>query len=79
MLVGDIIYNDEFDFNANYAIYICETNTSWQEVEPIFSTARDGYGKPLDAILDLSVGYITIHENVLIIETLYESEDDDTS
>lgn len=24
MTVGDIIYNDNFDFNANYAIYKCD-------------------------------------------------------
>lgn len=77
MLVGDVIYNDDFDFNANYAIYKCKPNISWQETEPIFSTAKDGYSKPLDAILDLKVKYMTIHGKVLIIEALDESEDCD--
>ncbi len=77
MLVGDVIYNDGFDFNANYAIYKYKPDTSWQESEPIFSTAKDGYGKPLNAILDLKVKYMTIHGKVLIIEALSEPEDTD--
>lgn len=72
MTVGDIIYNDNFDFNANYAIYKCKPDMCWDETEPFFSTLKDGYDKPLDAILDtildMPVKYLTIHDNVLIIE-----------
>ena len=73
MIVGDIIYNDEVDFNANYAIYKCKSDVCWDETEPIISTAKNGYGKPLDAILDMEVQYMTISNNELIIEVLDES------
>lgn len=68
MTVGDIIYNDNFDFNANYAIYKCKPDMCWDETEPFFSTSKDGYDKPLNAILNMPVKYLTIHDNVLIIE-----------
>lgn len=68
MTVGDIIYNDNFDFNANYAIYKCKPDMCWNETEPFFSTSKDGYDKPLNAILNMPIKYLTIHDNVLIIE-----------
>ena len=69
MIIGDIVYNDTFDFNANYAIYKCDENTTWDEAgKPIFSTKYNGYGKPLATILDLKVKYVTIRDNTLIIE-----------
>lgn len=72
MLVGDIIYNDEFDFNANYAIYELHNEKCWHELEPIFSTKKDGFKKPLDKILDMKVEYITVDDMTLIIEASYE-------
>ena len=70
MLVGDFIYNDEFDFNANYAIYECDENTVWNEAgKPIYSTANNGYGKPPAIILDRKVKYMAIHDDTLILET----------
>lgn len=70
MLVGDIIYNDDFDANLNYAIYDCPKGCEkvWRESDEIWSTLKNGYGKPLDKILDRQVGYITISDNILIIE-----------
>ena len=69
MLVGDFIHNDEFFFNADYAIYECDENTVWNEVEkPIYSTAKNGCSRPPATILDLKVTYMTIHDDTLIIE-----------
>ena len=68
MLVGDIVYNDNFDFNANYAIYEYKASKPWYELEPVFSTMKDGFIKPLDRILDMKVVYVTISGEVLIIE-----------
>lgn len=69
MLVGDLIYNDEFDCNCNYAIYDSSDGKQYGDgAELVFSTVRDGYGKPLNRILDMKVSYITIQESCLIIE-----------
>ena len=69
MLVGDLIYNDGFDTNLNYAIYDCtEDGKQWHNSEVIHSTEKDGYSKPLDRILDMKVKYLTIENNYLIIE-----------
>lgn len=68
MLVGDLIYSDDFDLNCNYAVYDCHNGKQWSEAPILFNTAKNGYGKPLDKILDMHVGYITISDNVLIIE-----------
>ena len=70
MLIGDLIYSDAFDVNCNYAIYDCRSGKAWNESDLLFSTYREGYTKPLDFILDLHVGYITIDltDKCLVIE-----------
>lgn len=68
MLVGDLIYSDDFDANCNFAVYDCHDGKLWNESPVLFSTLKDGYGKPLDKILDMHVRYLTITDNVLIIE-----------
>lgn len=70
MLVGDLVYNDDFDCNCNYEIYDCtEEGKQWGDgAEVIFSTKTDGFKKPLDAILDMKIKYITTNENAIIIE-----------
>lgn len=71
MLVGDYIYNDDFDVNCNYTIYDCRnTNKCWEEADILFSTSRDGFHKPSDWILDLHVQYVTIDVNnkCLVVE-----------
>lgn len=70
MLVGDIVYNNNFDCNCNYAVYDCSGKDTFHDDggKLVFSTLRDGYGKPLDTTLDLQVKYITTSDNVLIIE-----------
>lgn len=55
MLVGDLIYSDSFDANCNYAIYNCRDGKQWREAPVLFSTLKDGYGKPVDVILDMHV------------------------
>lgn len=70
MLVRDLVYNNDFDCNCNYAIYDCtENGKAWGDGgELIFSTLIDGYGKPLDKILDMKITYITTNKDVIIIE-----------
>ena len=70
MLVGDLVYNDNFDCNCNYEIYDCtEEGKQWGDgAEVIFSTKTDRFKKPLDAILDMKIKYITTNENAIIIE-----------
>lgn len=69
MLVGDLIYNDNFDCNCNYAIYDCtEGGVHWDEAKIIHSTMQHGYSKPKDAILDMKIKYITTSDNILIVE-----------
>lgn len=70
MVVGDLVYNDDFDCNCNYDIYDC-TKDGKQYVdgaELIFSTKRDGFNKPLDYILDMKIKYITIQDSTIVIE-----------
>lgn len=70
MLVGDLIYNDDFDCNCNYEVYDCtEDGKQWGDgAELIFSTKVKGFTKPLDSILDMKIKYITTNENAIIIE-----------
>lgn len=70
MLVGDLVYNDDFDINCNYEIYDCTENDYWYEAPVIFSTFKDRWLKPLDRILDMHIKYITIDikKNSIVIE-----------
>lgn len=69
MLVGDLIYNDDFLVNTNVAVSDCSgTDASWHEKEAAFDSRRDGWHKPLAAILDLKIKYITTDDNCIIIE-----------
>lgn len=70
MLVGDLIYNDEFDCNCNYDIYDCtEEGKQWGDgAELIFSTKINEFKKPLDNVLDMKIKYITTDECTIIIE-----------
>ena len=70
MLVGDLIYNNEFDCNCNYVVYDCtEEGKQWGNDEDIIhSTKRDGFSKPLDSVLDMKIKYITTNDNMIIIE-----------
>ena len=74
MTVRNIIYNDTFDFTANFAIYECPPGTCWQTVEPVFSTAKDPWPDPWGRIMDMTVKYLTIHNNALIIEATRNQE-----
>lgn len=71
MLVGDLVYNDNFDCNCNYAIYDATEGKQWADgAECLFSTIRDGWHKPLDTILDMYIKYITTDKSndCLVIE-----------
>ena len=70
MLVGDLVYSDDFDCNCNYEIYDCtEDGKQWGDgAELIFSTIINGFKKPLNSVLDMKIKYITTNENAIIIE-----------
>lgn len=60
MVVGDLVYNDDFDCIFDYKIH--------DGAEIIFNTRVDRFKKPLDSILDMKIKCITIEENLIIIE-----------
>lgn len=69
MLVGDLIYNNDFDVNCNYEIYDCtEKGRTWYDSKMILGTMRDGWKKPLDKILDMKIKYITTNHQSIVIE-----------
>lgn len=68
MLVGDLIYNGDFDCNCNCEIYDCtEDGITWHEAPKIYFH-NGSYIKPLDSILDMKIKYITTDDNMIIIE-----------
>lgn len=70
MLVGDLVYNDDFDCNCNYEVYDCtEYGKQYGDgAEVIFSTKVNGFTKPLNSVLDMKIKYITTSEMTIIIE-----------
>lgn len=68
MLVGDFIYNDNFDVNCNVAVYDCtEDDVDWNTAEKIYETFVNK-SKPLDKILDMKIKYITLDvDNMTIV------------
>ena len=69
MVVGDLVYNDDFDCNCNYDIYDCSDGKQYDNgAELIFCTQRDGFNKPLDRILDMKIKYITTQNSTIVIE-----------
>lgn len=69
MLVGDLIYNNDFYINTNVAVFDCSgTDASWHEKEAAFDSRRDGCYKPRAAILDMKIKYITTNGDCIIIE-----------
>ena len=68
MLIGDLIYSNDFDINCHYIVYDCrEEELTWQEAKVLYDNQKD-FSKPLDWILDLHVKYISIYGNCLIVE-----------
>lgn len=65
MLVGDLIYNNDFDCNCNIEIYDCtEDGLQYGDgAEMIFS----GWSKPLNSILDMKIKYITTNKDMAIV------------
>lgn len=70
MLVGDLVYNDYFDCNCNYRVYDCTAEDTHYDkgAKCIYDAVRDGNRKPLDAVLDMQVLYLTVTDNCIIIE-----------
>ena len=70
VLVGDLVYNNDFDCNCNYEIYDCtEDGKQYGDgADIIFSTKNDSSIKPSDSILDMKIKYITVIKNTIIIE-----------
>lgn len=69
MLVGDLIYNDDFDVNCNFDIYDCSGDKDWSEAN-LIHTNINNHEKPLDEILDMKIKYITFDtkRNSIVIE-----------
>lgn len=71
LTVGDIVNNSKFDFNANFAIYLCDKDVTWDQTgEPVFSTGvKESENKvPIEELYDCKVVYMTISNHDLIIE-----------
>lgn len=71
LTVGDIVNNSKFDFNANFAIYLCDKDVTWDQAgEPAFSTGvKESENKvPIEELYDCKVVYMTISNHDLIIE-----------
>ena len=70
MLVGDLVYNDYFDCDCSCKVYDCTTADDHYNsgAACIYYTVRDGNRKPLDAVLDMQVLYLTVTDNCIIIE-----------
>ena len=70
MLVGDLVYNDYFDCDCNYRVYDCTAEDTHYDkgAKCIYDAVRDGNRKPLDAVLDMQVLYLTVTNNCIIIE-----------
>ena len=71
LMVGDILNNQEFDFNANFAIYECSKDVTWNDLDaPVYDTKlSDKDNKtPLELLYDREIEYMTIHDHTLIIE-----------
>lgn len=68
MLIKDLICNNDFDINCNYAIYDCRnTDKTWNETKCVYHSDDDEIAA---WVLNLSVGYITIDttRKCLVIE-----------
>ena len=75
LTVGDIVNNDKFDFNANFDVYLCDKDITWDQTgEPAFSTGiKESENKiPIEELYDCKVIYMTISNNTLIIEVAKE-------
>lgn len=75
LTVGDIVNNDKFDFNANFDVYLCDKDVTWDQAgEPAFSTGiKESENKvPIKELYDCKVIYMTISNHTLIIEVAKE-------
>ena len=75
LTVGDIVNNDKFDFNANFDVYLCGKDVTWDQAgEPAFSTGiKESENKvPIKKLYNCKVVYMTISNNTLIIEVAKE-------
>lgn len=75
LTVGDIVNNDKFGFNANFDVYLCDKDITWDQAgEPAFSTGiKESENKvPIEELYDCKVIYMTISNHTLIIEVAKE-------
>ena len=73
MLVGDLVYNDYFDcgvITGSRNVLHDERKIPHYDngAKCIYDAVRDGNRKPLDAVLDMQVLYLTVTDNCIIIE-----------
>lgn len=70
MTIGDIIYNDNIEFDDKFLIYRTGPGETWDEGECVFygvDNTSMSLRKPSDAILDMPVTGIAIENNTLIL------------
>ena len=67
MKLKELVNNEMFDLNCNYAVYECpKEGTCWETGTRVFTTAKDFC--PPEEILQKEIKYITEHSHFLIIE-----------
>lgn len=75
MLVGDLVYNLDFELNSNYYVYDCTDATkseSWRDAACVYNSEIDGWGEPPDEVFSMEICYLTITDNILRIEAKKE-------
>lgn len=70
MILSDLIYNDDVDFNCNFEVYLGE----WHNGTLLWSTSKNGWSRPPCSLLDKFVKYVTINVNTMAI--VIEIEED---
>lgn len=67
MVLGDVVYNNDFDTNLHYKVF----HGVWDDDGTmLWNTLENGYDKPSDALLNRKIVYMTIDidEGSLVIE-----------
>lgn len=72
MIVGDLVYNYDFDFDVDYEIWGCSSLEWLCNGKPtlLYSSVEQKWRKPLDELLDKEIMYVCSNaaKNVLEIK-----------
>lgn len=64
MLVGDLVYNESFDFDCDYEIYDQQRGRG---ASPIFSKEQNHFRKPPYSVLDMEIEHIEVRGGTIIV------------